>query len=115
MRAATQELAELQARLAAIDTTGWPVEARVDHALVRAEMNGFDFYVRVLQPWVRDPAFYPTIWNEQSDTPAHEGPEHHGIVEVWTYQFPLDREGEAKLAEGARRRPAAPRPGARAT
>ena len=25
-------------------------------AVLRAEMNGFDFYVRVLQPWVRDPA-----------------------------------------------------------
>ena len=26
--------------------------------LVRAEMNGLDFYIRVLQPWARDPAFY---------------------------------------------------------
>jgi hypothetical protein len=94
-----QELAGFQKRLAAIDVTGWPVEQQVDHALVRAEMNGLDFYIRVLQPWVRDPAFYTTIWNDQSDTPAHEGSEHHGIVEVWMYQFPLSKEAEAKLAK----------------
>ena len=92
------ELPAWQARLAAIDTSGWPVEARVDHRLVGAEMNGFDFYVRVLQPWARDPAFYQTIWDEQSDTPAHEGSEHHAIIDVWTWEFPLSRESEAKLA-----------------
>jgi hypothetical protein len=93
-----QELAGYRQRLAAIDTATWPVEHRVDHELLRAEMNGFDFYVRVLQPWVRDPAFYQSIWNDQSDTPAHEGSEHHGIVEVWTYEFPLSQAAEAKLA-----------------
>ena len=93
-----QELAAYRQRLDAIDTTGWPVEARVDHALVRAEMNGFDFYARVLQPWARDPAFYMSVWNEQSDTPAHEGAEHHGSVELWTYEYPLSPEAEKKLA-----------------
>jgi hypothetical protein len=93
-----RELAEFRQRLDAIDTAGWPVERRVDHELLRAEMNGFDFYVRVLQPWARDPAFYQTIWNEQSDTPAHEGTEHHGIVDLWTYEFPLSAAAEAKLA-----------------
>jgi len=92
------ELPAWKARLAAIDTTGWPVEARVDHRLVSAEMNGFDFYVRVLKPWERDPAFYQTVWDEQSDTPSHEGTEHHAIIDVWTYGFPLSRESEAKLA-----------------
>jgi Bacterial protein of unknown function (DUF885) len=93
-----QELKAFLDRLEAIDTHAWPVEARVDQALVRAEMNGFDFYARVLQPWARDPAFYMSIWNEQSDTPAHEGSQHHGIVELWTYRYPLSREEEAKLA-----------------
>jgi len=92
-----QELAAYRERLAAIDTAGWSVDQKVDHALVGAEMNGFDFYVRVLQPWVRDPAFYQSIWNDQSDTPAHEGSEHHGIVELWTYAYPLSKEAEAKL------------------
>jgi hypothetical protein len=92
-------LEPLRARLEALDTAGWPVEARVDQALVRAEMNGFDFYARVLKPWARDPAFYQTVWPEQSDTPAHEGTTHHGLVELWTYRFPLSRADEAKLAK----------------
>ena len=92
-----QELAAYRERLAAIDTAGWSVDQKVDHALIGAEMNGFDFYVRVLQPWVRDPAFYQSIWNDQSDTPAHEGSEHHGIVELWTYAYPLSKEAKAKL------------------
>ncbi len=94
-----QELAAYRQRLEAIDTAGWPVEARVDQALVRAEMNGFDFYARVLQPWARDPAFYMSVFTEQSDTPAHEGPEPHGSVELWTYEYPLSREAEKKLAD----------------
>jgi len=93
-----QELKAYRDRLEAVDTSGWPTAARVDQALVRAEMNGFDFYVRVLKPWARDPAFYQSIWTEQSDTPAHEGTVHHDVVELWTYQFPLTRESEAKLA-----------------
>jgi len=93
-----RELGVWRERLATIDTDGWPVEQRIDHALLRAEMNGLDFYIRVLQPWARDPAFYQTVWNDQSDTPAHEGSEHHGIIEVWTYEFPLSGAAAAKLA-----------------
>jgi hypothetical protein len=93
-----QELQGYRDRLEAIDTRDWPVEARVDQALVRAEMNGFDFYARVLKPWARDPAFYQSVWEEQSDTPAHEGTTHHGLVELWTYDYPLSRDAEAKLA-----------------
>ncbi len=92
------ELATWRNRLEAIDTSALPVEARVDQALVRAELNGFDFYARVLQPWARDPAFYMSVWTEQSDTPAHEGTAHHDIVELWTYEFPLSRDAEARLA-----------------
>jgi hypothetical protein len=93
------ELGEYRERLAAIDTQDWPVEARIDHRLVGAEMDGFDFYLRVLKPWARDPAFYQTVWDEQSDTPAHEGTEHHAIIDVWKYEFPLSRDAEAKLAK----------------
>jgi hypothetical protein len=87
-----------QARLAAIDPSAWPVEQQVDYHLVRAEMNGLDFNLRVLQPWARDPAFYASVWTYQSDTPAHEGPTHHALVELWTYSFPLSAADEAKLA-----------------
>ena len=60
-------------------------------------MNGHDFNDRVLKPWVRDPAYYNSLWMERSDVPAHEGPNHHALVEVWTYTFPLDAAAEQKL------------------
>ena len=44
------ELKKYQARLAAIESTQWPVEQQVDYRLVWAEMNGLDFDIRVLQP-----------------------------------------------------------------
>lgn len=91
-------LGELQARLAGIDPGSWPVAEQVDYHLVRAEMNGLDFNLRVLRPWQRDPAFYASVWTYQSDTPAHEGPTHHALVELWTYDFPLSDEAAAKLA-----------------
>lgn len=51
-------LADLRARLAAIDPSGWPASAEVDYLLVRAEMNGLDFDHRVVRPWQRDPGLY---------------------------------------------------------
>ncbi|HVS16631.1 MAG TPA: hypothetical protein VMV46_22175 [Thermoanaerobaculia bacterium] len=86
-----------RARLDAIDPSGWPIPHQVDWHLVRAEMNGFDFNHRVLEPWARDPAFYKSIWTAQSDVPAHEGPTHHAVVELWTYDFPLDAESRRRL------------------
>ena len=50
------ELRSWQSRLRAIDTTGWTTEQQIDWHLVRAEMNGLDFYIRVLKPWERVPA-----------------------------------------------------------
>ncbi|MDH4259511.1 MAG: DUF885 domain-containing protein [Gammaproteobacteria bacterium] len=93
-----QQLKTYQQRLAAFDPASWTVEQQIDYQIVRAEMNGMDFYIRVLQPWARDPAFYTTVWTEQSDTPAHEGPTHHHLAELWTYEYPLSPAAEAKLA-----------------
>ncbi len=90
-------LKAFQSRLAAIDTSAWPVEQQVDHALTGAVMNGLDFNLRVLRPWARDPAFYQSVWTGQSDTPAHEGPTHHALVELWTYAFPLSPADETRL------------------
>ncbi len=87
-----------QAKLAAIDRRGWTVGDKVDWNLVRAEMNGLDFNLRVLKPWQRDPAFYVSIWNAQSDTPAHEGPIHHAPIELWQYSFPLNPADADRLA-----------------
>ena len=91
-------LKTLQARLRAIDPSSWPIAQQVDYRLVLAEMNGLDFYFRVLKPWARDPAFYKSVYTEQSDTPAHEGPTHHAAVELWMYSFPLDARSEEHLA-----------------
>ena len=88
---------QLRERLEAFTTSDWPVPEQVDWHLVRAEMNGYDFNRRVLQPWARDPAFYNTIWMARSDVPAHEGPTHHAVVEVWTYEFPLSAEERQRL------------------
>jgi hypothetical protein len=93
-----RELADLKARLRAIDPSSWPVARQVDYRIVLAEMNGLDFYIRVLKPWARDPAFYKSLYMEQSDTPAHEGPTHHAAIELWMYSFPLDAPSQARLA-----------------
>lgn len=93
---------KLQQRLLAMDTTDWLITNRTDWHLVWAEMNGFDFNHRVLQPWVRDPAFYKTLWMERSDVPDHEGPTHHGRIELWQYNFPLRAEEAAKLTKQLR-------------
>jgi uncharacterized protein (DUF885 family) len=93
-----QSLKTFQSRLAALDAKAWPIEHQVDHALVGAMMNGLDFDLRVLRPWERDPAFYKSIWTSQSDTPAHEGPTHHAVVELWTYSFPLSAGDATRLA-----------------
>lgn len=92
-----QEYLELRARLDAMDISGWSVAEQVDWHLVRAEMNGFDFNHRVLKPWARDPAFYQSIWMARSDVPAHEGPTHHAVTEVWKYDFPLDDNQRRRL------------------
>jgi hypothetical protein len=88
---------ELQADLQAIDTVGWPIAQQVDWHIVRAEMNGYDFNHRILQPWARDPAFYKSFFTERSDVPAHEGPTHHMITDIWTYTFPLAPVEKARL------------------
>jgi len=84
-------------RLEAMDTSDWPVAERVDWHIVRAEMNGFEFNHKVLKPWVRDPAYYQTIWTYRSDVPAHEGPTHHAVLELWTYEFPLSDAEEERM------------------
>ena len=96
--AAHEELADYRARLEAIDVSDWPIEQRVDWHIVRAEMNGFDFNHRVLKPWARDPAFYQSVWTYKSDVPAHEGPTHHAVLELWTYEFPLSPAEERRMA-----------------
>ena len=89
----------LQLRLNGIDTSSLSVEQKVDWMLVWAEMNGYVFNHRVLKPWNRDPAFYKTIFTERSDVPAHEGPTHHAVIDLWKYTFPLSAADKNKLID----------------
>lgn len=84
MAAQQRELASWQRKLAAIDPNGWPIPEQVDHAVVRAEMSGLEFDHRVLRPWANNPAFYVTVFPDESDQPAREGPLAYGAVELWS-------------------------------
>jgi Bacterial protein of unknown function (DUF885) len=95
-----RDFAEYRSRLAAIDPSGWPINQQVDWYVVRAEMNGLDFDHRVLKPWANNPAFYTTVFLDQSDQPAREGPLAYGAVEVWSYAFPLSAEASASMDGG---------------
>jgi hypothetical protein len=102
MSAQQRELPRFQARLKAIDPGAWPVPQQVDWHLVRAEMNGLDFDLRVRKPWATNPAFYVTVFPSQSDQPAREGPSAFGSIEIWTYAFPLTPDKAAEMAAGVR-------------
>lgn len=95
-----RDLAGQVARLAAIDPSAWPIPQQADYHLVRAEMNGLDFDHRVLKPWANNPAFYVTVFLDESDQPAREGPFAAGAVEVWQHAFPLSAASAADLKAG---------------
>ena len=92
-----QTLGQYKARHVNMDTTGWSIDQRVDYVLLLSEMNALDYNCRILKPWVRDPAFYAIIFNEQSDTPEHEGPTSFAAIELWKYSYPLSSEAETQL------------------
>ncbi|MCU0648978.1 MAG: hypothetical protein MUF00_13340 [Gemmatimonadaceae bacterium] len=48
----------LARRHTAMRTVDWPIPDRVDHALVGAQLAAFDFELRVLRPWARDPGHW---------------------------------------------------------
>src|SRR5262249_4921915 len=102
LAAQARELASYRRHLARIDPHGWPVSQQVDYEIVRAELNGLDFDHRVLKPWANNPAFYVTVFAEESDQPAREGPFADGAVEVWKYTFPLTAERAAEMDAGIR-------------
>lgn len=100
MAAQARELPAWQDRLRSLPSETWSVSEQIDWHLVRAEMNGLDFEHRVRRPWVRDPAFYVTIYAAESDVPAHEGSVIHGFIDLWTYDYPLSASDAAELARG---------------
>ncbi len=84
-------------RLEAIDPKSWPIAEQNDHRLVKAEMNGLDFNLRVLRPWARDPAFYVNVWSSRSDVPSREAPVPYPEIQLYNYRFPLDAEAQKDL------------------
>jgi uncharacterized protein (DUF885 family) len=97
MAAKAAALPQWQKRLDAIDPKSWPVEKQNDYRLVKAEMSGLDFNLRVLLPWARDPAFYVNVWSSRSDVPSREGPVPYPEVQLYNYRFPLDAEAQKDL------------------
>ena len=93
------DLPDYRARLKAIDIRAWPAAAQNDYRLVEAEMNGFDFYLRILKPWARDPGFYQTVFGEESDVPAHEGPSASPTIDLFKVSYPLSRPDDRRLTE----------------
>lgn len=99
MAAKAARLPEFRRRLAAIGTSGWSATQRGDHRLVEAEMNGLDFFLRVLKPWARDPGFYQTVFADMSDVPAHEGTFAEPNIDLYQFAYPLSRADDARLTE----------------
>jgi hypothetical protein len=92
-------LPALQQRLRLIDRTGWSATQLGDYRLVEVEMNGLDFFLRVLRPWSRDPGFYQTVFAEMSDVPAHEGPSAEPNIDLYTFAYPLSPADDARLTQ----------------
>ena len=99
MAAKATRLPQFRRRLAAVDTKGWSASERGDYRLVEAEMNGLDFFLRVLKPWARDPGFYQTLFAEMSDVPAHEGPSAEPNIDLHDFTYPLSADDDARLTE----------------
>src|SRR5215468_2671888 len=83
-----KELAGYRKRLAAFEIGKWPVADQVDWWILKAEMNGLDFDHRVLRPWARNPDFYVTVFTDETDQPAREGPHAAGGVELFRFKLP---------------------------
>ena len=93
-----QGLAAFKQRLEALKTGGWSASQKGDYRLVQAEMNGLDFYFRVLKPWARDPGFYQTVFPDMSDVPAHEGTYAEPVIDLFEYRWPLNAADQERLA-----------------
>jgi hypothetical protein len=91
------QLPAWRARLAAIDTRGWPASALIDKRLIESEINGLDFNFRVLKPWARDPGFYAMVAADWSDVPAHEGQYSEPFIDLYAFKWPLNRADDARL------------------
>jgi uncharacterized protein (DUF885 family) len=106
MAAKAAALPKWRQRLDAIDTSAWPIEQQNDAKLVKAEMNGLDFDLRVLRPWARDPAFYVSVRAARTDVPLQEAPITYPQIQLYNYRFPLSAPAQTELAGRMRMIPA---------
>ena len=97
MAAKAAELPRWRKRLDEINPKSWTIEEQNDYKLVKAEMNGLDFNVRVLRPWERDPTFYVNVFSSRTDVPSREGPVSYPEIELYKYHFPLDSDAQKDL------------------
>ena len=97
MAAKAAVLPQWRKRLDEIDPKSWPTPEQNDYKLVKAEMNGLDFNLRVLRPWARDPAFYANVFSSRSDVPSREGPVPYPEIKLYDYRFPLDADAQKDL------------------
>lgn len=97
MAAKAAALPRWRNRLDKIDPKSWPAEEQNDYKLVKAEMNGLDFNLRVLRPWARDPSFYESVFSSRSDVPSREAPVSYPEIELYNYHFPLDADAQKDL------------------
>jgi uncharacterized protein (DUF885 family) len=98
MSAKAAGLRRFRSRLDAIDPSKWPIEQQNDYKLVKAEMNGFDFNLRVLRPWARDPAFYVSVWPSRTDVPSREAPVSSPEILLYDYTYPLSVDAQRDLS-----------------
>lgn len=106
MQAKAKALPRWRHKLDAIETQGWPMTQLNDYRLVKAEMNGLDFNLRVLQPWARDPAFYVSVWSSRTDVPLREASNVYPEIELYAYRYPLAPAAEQELTAKLRAIPA---------
>ncbi|MFH1941308.1 MAG: hypothetical protein ABIL68_04330, partial [bacterium] len=94
-----RRIPEFKKRLSAIDPKDWSISQRADYEIIRAEINGLEFDHAVLRPWARNPIFYAVIQMSEPDVPAREGSEIDGVLNVFEYQFPLDKNAQVVFNE----------------
>jgi uncharacterized protein (DUF885 family) len=97
MRVKAAALPDWRKRLDEINPKSWTMQEQSDYKLVKAEINGLDFNLRVLRPWARDPAFYVSVFASRSDVPSREGPVSYPEIQLYNYHFPLDADAQQDL------------------
>ena len=75
------------------------VAQQVDYQLVRAEMNGLDFDTAGAQALgARSGLLSLARVPSRATRPRTKAPTHYGLIELWTYRFPLAHADEQRLA-----------------